>query len=483
MKRRKNAYGGESKIQKLAKDIYSLAQVLEGAEFNEIRDILSTSNHKSTNLDSSILNSGITNNSEIECLKTVINSMKADILALKQKNIDLDSNLKEEIKKLHESVKSIQTDLQMSDMREKIRTNAQSIDRIVDDRSNGNASLKSEIRLLKDDIKDIQDNLSNKAENKRIETLNEKHAQLMKRVGKLEKSDKNNTNLINSSSGKQSEKSEADNSAQNSSTLEKSYTNDQTTPDNTIETIDRSYAEVLLIQSDPTPMPTQRRVNQHSASRSHAEVQLDLTEQVSPRINRRNDYHRESQDELSADVDRRAPTYTRPRNDNGGIQRGRGSNRSVNDKSNANKSTVENDENDDDGNFDKYVRRRVKRFYVGGFNNTITTDKLISYVEKRGVTVTWVTIFPMRRSHRVLIRLNVEDNDNSDFVLNNTFWPRHVMCKLWMTKNVRERLSPRDNNRHNEPEYDNNDRYQYNEHDDDYYNDNRNDNYDKYSKY
>ena len=57
------------------------------------------------------------------------------------------------------------------------------------------------------------------------------------------------------------------------------------------------------------------------------------------------------------------------------------------------------------------------------------------------------------------------------------------MCKLWMTKNVRERLSPRDNNRHNEPEYDNNDRYQYNEHDDDYYNDNRNDNYDKYSKY
>ena len=68
-----------------------------------------------------------------------------------------------------------------------LRTNAQSIGRIVDDRNNGNASLKSEIRLPKDDIKDIQDNLSNNAENCR-------------EIGK------NNTNLINSSSGKQGEK-------------------------------------------------------------------------------------------------------------------------------------------------------------------------------------------------------------------------------------------------------------------------------------
>ena len=162
----------------------------------------------------------------------------------------------------------------------------------------------------------------------------------------MEKSDKNNTNLINSSSGKQSEKSDADNSAQISSTLEKSYLNDHPTPDNKIETLTRSYAEVLHIQSDPTPMPTQRRVNQHRASRSHA----DVSEQVSPRINRRNDHHRESQDELSVDVDRRAPTYTRPWNNNAGIKRDRGSNRTVNDKSKTNKSTVE---NDDDGNVDK----------------------------------------------------------------------------------------------------------------------------------
>ena len=39
---------------------------------------------------------------------------------------------------------------------------------------------------------------------------------------------------------------------------------------------------------------------------------------------------------------------------------------------------MENDGDDDDGNFDKYVRRRVKRVYVGGFNNKIT-DKLVMW--------------------------------------------------------------------------------------------------------
>ena len=134
---------------------------------------------------------------------------------------------------------------------------------------------------------------------------------------------------------------------------------------------------------------------------------------------------------------------------------------------------------DDDDDFSKYVYRRVKRFYVGGFNNSITTDKLCSYEQKRGVTVTWVTIFPIKQSNRVLIRLNVEDNDNSDYVLDNHFWPRFVVCKPWLSRGSRERRRHAANPQ--SQAYGSNDAHHYGRYDD-YYDDD-DDQYDDYRYY
>ena len=37
----------------------------------------------------------------------------------------------------------------------------------------------------------------------------------------------------------------------------------------------------------------------------------------------------------------------------------------------------------DDIEFSMFVRKRTKRFYVGGFKSSITQEKLIAYIEKR----------------------------------------------------------------------------------------------------
>ena len=88
---------------------------------------------------------------------------------------------------------NIELQMDVSDLRDEVFTNAQSISRIVDEKSNGNAALKTDIKLIKNDLKEISDVMSTKADVKRIESANEKHAQLIKRVSKLEKSKKDST--------------------------------------------------------------------------------------------------------------------------------------------------------------------------------------------------------------------------------------------------------------------------------------------------
>ena len=61
------------------------------------------------------------------------------------------------------------------------------------------------------------------------------------------------------------------------------------------------------------------------------------------------------------------------------------------------------------------VRRRSKRFYVGGFRSSITHEELIQYVESKGLIVTWVHIWPSKRSDRAVIRLNVDPANRKRF--------------------------------------------------------------------
>ena len=90
-------------------------------------------------------------------------------------------------------------------------------------------------------------------------------------------------------------------------------------------------------------------------------------------------------------------------------------------------------EEDNDDDFVKHVRRRTKRFYVGGFLPSITEKKLINYAARRGVTLTWVNIHRYERQNRAVIRVNVEAAKASQ-LLEEGFWPKGVMCRPWLSK-------------------------------------------------
>lgn len=84
----------------------------------------------------------------------------------------------------------------------------------------------------------------------------------------------------------------------------------------------------------------------------------------------------------------------------------------------------------------EHVRKRTKRFYVGGFKSSITQDELIKYVESKGLTVTWVKIWASKRHGRVAIRLNVEATEDYLRVTEPGFWPRGIKCRPWLTNNT-----------------------------------------------
>ena len=90
---------------------------------------------------------------------------------------------------------------------------------------------------------------------------------------------------------------------------------------------------------------------------------------------------------------------------------------------------------DNDNDFLQYVKKKPKRFYLGGFRPEVTPDVICKYVKRRGPTVTWLRIWPSKWSpNNVIIRINVEDDEFADRLLSPTFWPRGVRCRPWVDR-------------------------------------------------
>ena len=166
LKRRKNTRLGESVAMKLCFDIFVLISVIEGAPFDDIKDIISVGKSivsndsvcsEQTKHNPCAANSDIVN-PEITLLQNLIIDIQADILAMKH-----DSNeLREEINAIKKDVKVIRGDLSqhaenVSSSMDAVRC---SIDKVIATSQNGVTCVKNDIKQIRSDVSSLSDTIT-----------------------------------------------------------------------------------------------------------------------------------------------------------------------------------------------------------------------------------------------------------------------------------------------------------------------------------
>ena len=165
---------------KLENDIHCLACVLDGLDWDDLREVVNIPKSNRRAYSQSVVDMSVSVYSfaDIEELKRTVQSISADMVAVKQDN----SNLKSEVKLLKKEIKQLRTDCnsEISELRSLVSTNARSVERVCNEKSNGIANIKSELRQIKTDVKNIFDDPSMSFH---VKSLDENIA----KVGSLEK--------------------------------------------------------------------------------------------------------------------------------------------------------------------------------------------------------------------------------------------------------------------------------------------------------
>ena len=94
----------------------------------------------------------------------------------------------------------------------------------------------------------------------------------------------------------------------------------------------------------------------------------------------------------------------------------------------------------DDSTFDsdgfigvKRRRAKVKRFFLSGIADTVTTETILDYLQKRNIHPTHLRLFSSRRKGTKSAKLNVVASENLTLT-ENDFWPKFVSSKPWLTR-------------------------------------------------
>ena len=95
---------------------------------------------------------------------------------------------------------------------------------------------------------------------------------------------------------------------------------------------------------------------------------------------------------------------------------------------------VDDSTSDSDGFIGVKCRRaNVKRFFLSGIADTVTTETILDYLQKRNIHPTQLRLFSSRCKGTKSAKLNVRASE-SLALTENDFWPKFVSCKPWLTK-------------------------------------------------
>ena len=191
LKRRIKTRNGDSIEYKLAHDVYFLSTVLDGGDWEDIREMVSVprslkKSSSQADCDVSFQAYDITN---MENIKRTVSGMMADIVLLKQENTLLKTEFQTEIKSVRAAIRSVNSDVEteLNELRTLISTNALSVDRICDEKSNGVANIRGEIKQIKADVKTIMEEPVLTLDVRQVKDSVVKLSFIERRINRLEK--------------------------------------------------------------------------------------------------------------------------------------------------------------------------------------------------------------------------------------------------------------------------------------------------------
>ena len=513
LKRRVCTRNSDSVAVKLSQDIHTFMSVLEGAEYSDMRELLSSGSGRSQRSQSSPNDTTITydSSSEIKILSDSVNTLKAEVLHLKQTQTALETARSKEIQSMKTTILGLKSDITTFTNLTQTSLNkiALSTERIESEKCLGITQLKNELKVMRINIRDMKDSIdtlqiqgpaNGAAKTRRRKsggkTRSGKHtvdttglsSRLSSSVsGGVDQEPVDVQEVLNITI---SENNENDCEI-NGSNLDLRQTEDQQgqvvsslraenslelTNTNTIPCRPRGETHVENIYGTPNVSLNGRADTTSNYNNSALSVNADCrvesievdneclesgaertyrdvtgsssAHNIQPqnfssfRYNEatRNSNQEHSDGTLSGrPIDTRVTRpYVRAKiinepSENPITEHINGSSRGRDDDSD------HNDEDDDD--FEQYVKKRAKRFYLGGFLPSVTRQVIAKYIKKRarGIKVTWIRIWKSRRNpNSVVIRLNVEDNDQAKLLERRSFWPRGVTCRPWRDNNERD---------------------------------------------
>ena len=511
LKRRVCTRNSDSVAVKLAQDIHTLMSVLEGAEYSDMRELLSSGSGRSQRSQSSPNDTTINydSSSEIKILSDSVNTLKAEVLHLKQTQTAVETARSKEIQSLKTTILGLKSDITCLTNLTQTSLNkiALSTERIESEKCLGITQLKNELKVMRINIRDMKDSIdtlqiqgsaNGAAKNRRrksggktrgakhtVETtglstrlsssvpggVDDELAEVQEVLNHTISDNNENdcemsdTNLDRSQTEDQQEVSinRAENSQEvtNTNTIpcwprgETSVENTSGIPNGRFSSradMTQTYEiSALNVNADRSleNVVVDNECIESSGEQTYRDVTVTSSAHIIQPQNysrfRYNEAKRNTNEEHSGCALSGRPINTRVTRPN---ERARTINElsenSITEHINGSRRDRDDDgdENDDgDDDFEQYVKKRAKRFYLGGFLPSVTRHVIAKYIKKRarGIKVTWIRIWKSRRNpNSAVIRLNVEDNDQANLLERRSFWPRGVTCRPWRDNNDRD---------------------------------------------
>lgn len=418
LKRRVNSRSGDRVSVKLSRDIYSLMSVVEGAEYSVLKDVMSVCKGKTRKKSMAVMTSHKSDNvdvhkcsckSDMELMKSSMSALQADVLMIKQRFVAVEQSrseqintIKDTLKETQSSVSNVQTDLTRycSEIKETLFSVKQS-----------NVSDCPEVSRLSSSMTFITEN---------INLLQVQLVQVVKKLGigwdcesdlntksvPLPESELSSQNDVENADPSQNSGMDVDNDLHFSDALPvinssgNSKEEGSGMPISVILTgIRPSKGENIVKKDDKFPsyssVVKRKQTGKENTSTSTSNSLLGDNFQRDGHDNFQHDSYRDSQH----------ASYDNPQHET---------------------------QNDDD--FMLHVKKRSKRFYLGGFRSTITENRITEYVSKRGPTVSHVKIFQNKRNGSVFVRLNAYDDEKALMLSTPYFWPEEITCRPWVSQ-------------------------------------------------